>query len=166
MIVGGLTVRPGRADEPWKGWPPVPQDGLTARQMRSLSFTAARRAMSNRWEEMLAADPERADQLRDFIKASRKRAVTARAAGATKRHHWSDSEIVGAAELYAAKVRAGVRAPVKEVADQMGWSEPRIRQVLAEARRRGWLTATPQRRAGGTLTEAGLEILKRKETDG
>lgn len=66
---------------------------------------------------------------------------------------------------YVALLTSGSKAPVKELAEGAGYSESQIRNLLHEARskRRAVLTATPNGRAGGALTEKAKRLLAEED---
>jgi hypothetical protein len=131
--------------------------GLTARRLRKVSFEAAHQAAREELESQIAEyyDPE---DLRRHLEETRlARGHKARSA---RRNTWTDAEYVSLAARYVAKVRDGAQAPVAELAAEYNYAPSRIRQALAYTRKRGWLTPTTQRRAGGTLTDEALRIAK------
>ena len=65
------------------------------------------------------------------------------------------------ASLAAAYVgRLGSGREVAELAEEMGYSASRIRNMLAEARRRGLLTRPAPGKSGGQLTPKAIELLQ------
>jgi len=58
---------------------------------------------------------------------------------------------------------ASTTTPVKDLALEMHFSDHRIRNMLAEARRRGLLTRPPSGKSGGQLTEKAVALLAQKE---
>jgi hypothetical protein len=60
----------------------------------------------------------------------------------------------------------GTRAPVRETAERLGYSESLVRAVLNKARGFGLLTTTGQGKAGGQLTNDAKRLLTERTEDG
>jgi hypothetical protein len=180
MVIGELRVFPAEDDRPpgeiggettaarvrpagrWRAehegsdaW--APEGGLTARLARSVRFDVSRPFAGEALVHVLGIYPDHEAWRRHLGTL----ALPDMPGG--NRSRSTDVERVRVVAKYVAKVQEGSRKPVAELAAESNWSEGRLRQILAEARRRGWLTATPRRQAGGTLTEKALEILRRAE---
>ncbi len=174
MIVGELRVFPGGDDRPAGRWraesligplATVPLGGLTARNVRGVRFEMAQTFAREIIERHLSAQPDDGVALRRYWEASRLGASMPAWESRPERNpaarsRWTAAQYVDLAARYAAKVQEGRRAPVAELAREMEYSPARIRQALTHARAQGWLTETPRRRAGGTLTDAGLAIAR------
>jgi hypothetical protein len=72
----------------------------------------------------------------------------------------SHEQQVQAAALYVKALVDGATAPVQKVADRMFLSRGRIRDLLHEARRNGYLTKARHGRAEGHLTPKGIAALE------
>ena len=66
------------------------------------------------------------------------------------------------AARYVKAVRSGSRTPVRDVARELNYSQPQMRDLIHAARTRGMLTAAPQGRAGGELTPEAVEVLEQE----
>jgi hypothetical protein len=85
------------------------------------------------------------------------------------RHGRGDAFYAALAARYVALHRRGVREPVKaltrelaaEQPDEFAWAPgvESVRQLLNEARKRGFLTPPPPGRAGGELTPKAYQVL-------
>lgn len=140
--------------------PPPP--GLTARRLRKIRLEEARRDARAYLEESIASssDPEAIRRHLEEARLARGRKI--RQARWTA---WTDADYVTLAAKYVTKIRDGARAPVAELAGDYHFTPSRIRQALAHARAKGWLTSTTRRRAGGALTDEALAIAKRAEEE-
>ncbi len=67
--------------------------------------------------------------------------------------------IAAVAAAYHHHVQRGSRRPVADVADDFGISRSTARDVIHEARRRGFLSGTQQGVAGGSITDLALRVL-------
>lgn len=71
-----------------------------------------------------------------------------------------DKLYASVALMYANALDLGSSHPVVDVAERMMLSRARVRDLLHEARRRGFLTSPPQGHAGGELTARARQILE------
>lgn len=78
------------------------------------------------------------------------------------RHGHPDVYYADLAREYVALVNKPSRQPVKDLATSYGVQPERMRDWIAEARRRGLLTSPPKGQAGGALTPVALELLSKK----
>jgi hypothetical protein len=83
----------------------------------------------------------------------------------SRRKRWNDYEYAGLAARYAEIAETGERSAIKILADEIGLSRARTRDLVYEARNRGFLTPTTQGIAGGRLTDRALRILADREED-
>lgn len=60
-------------------------------------------------------------------------------------------------------MRTGSTRPVADLAAGMALSRERVRDLLHEARRRGFLTSAPRGRPGGSVTEKARALLAEPE---
>jgi hypothetical protein len=75
--------------------------------------------------------------------------------------HRRDDLYARVAEAYVAAFNAGSRTPAADVARRWKMSAGKIRDLLFKARRRGLLTAAPDGKLGGELTDKARELLGR-----
>lgn len=73
-----------------------------------------------------------------------------------------DAYYLDVAIRYVQAIEHGSRQPIADVAEQMGgFRRGHVRDLVAEARKRGLLTSAPKGLAGGKLTAKALRLLER-----
>jgi hypothetical protein len=70
------------------------------------------------------------------------------------------------AAAYADAVEAGNTRPIDTLAEEIGRSRNYVRDVIREARARGYLTKTASGRAGGRLTIKARKLLRQRDEEG
>jgi hypothetical protein len=74
-----------------------------------------------------------------------------------------DAFLANVAAVYVDHVRSGTSDATVATARDIRYSTTQAKRLIAQARERGLLTETEQRRAGGELTDKAREILRREE---
>jgi hypothetical protein len=152
LVPVGFEVRPesDEFDQP-----------LTVSRLRSFRFGEIS-SDAVRWYQRLAEANTRNERLGAHSERARKwlGGASWRRPGRRGR---PDEDYAALAQLYVDKVDAGRTAPVKELAEELGYSASQIRNRLYEARRRGLLTPAPPGREGGRLTQRAEQLLSGKE---
>ena len=73
---------------------------------------------------------------------------------------WTDTQYIEFATRYVELLRDGARNPILQLTQEPMYTPARIRQAITHARQQEWLITTPPRKAGGTLTDPALAIMK------
>ena len=134
----------------------VPEGGLPLTTLRQLRFTEVRAVFS--------------DAIRSFEKEHGRSAVTR----VLKRHGLEPKRMTKTrpgrrghdpafyaemAASYVKALRSGSRTPVRDLARELKYSEPQMRDLIHAARTHGMLTSAPPGRPGGELTPTAIELL-------
>ena len=78
------------------------------------------------------------------------------------RSHQGDEYLAQLARPYSAMVAAGSKHPIQDLADELGVKKPsHVRDAIFRAREKGYLTRSLGPRPGGSLTQAGRDVLQR-----
>lgn len=135
-------------------------EGVTSRSLRELplatigrdarGWAAGQLAMSAAWEAGVSMSPDLAQEVVQQVQSFRKRP------GRAKR---GDRYYASAAAEYVELVATSA-TPLKALAERNRYSSSQTRNILSEARRRGFLTQAPAGRAGGELTPLARELLQ------
>jgi biotin operon repressor len=167
VVVGELRIFPSRDHGAYPGerrpglWlaeelgrrAPVPEGGLTKRRARAAPFNAPLALAPRLFAQLAEIDDEPTDPRvavdPDVARIRRPPGRNARA---------SDERLAGIAARYV-RLASASRAPLPELARELGYSRGHVKRLVQEARRRGLLTEAPDRRAGGQLTPRALELL-------
>jgi hypothetical protein len=143
----------------------IPAGGLTARKARDVRFDAVREAV----RELLAkarieqgVDVDELFQPGGLLARQRIEPELLQQDRSRRRQTHDDHFLSQIAAIYVDLVRDS-REPAWETARTIGYSLAHTKRLLTEARRRGLLTGTTRRRAGGELTEKARALLARKE---
>ena len=161
-VIGEVRIFPNEDEHPkagsWSGEyvarPVVPSGGLTRRVLDQIKLT-----------EPMSKAGEFMERIRAFAapQLERRGLATTKARRRRGRKGHGDLFYAQVARDYVAAVEAGSSSPATDVARRrrLGANGPaRIRDLLHEARRRGFLTPAPVRgRRGGDLTPQGRAIL-------
>jgi hypothetical protein len=148
----------------------VPAGGLTARTLRRVRFEEALRVSQELLTRVLMAEGRERELFGpggllarhglDVLPEARSRRGQ-RAMSSAERERY----LAAVAAEYAGLVAAGERVPTAVLAGRLHYTAGRVRQLLAEARRRGLLTGTQRGRAGGTLTDKARALLAQREEE-
>jgi len=85
--------------------------------------------------------------------------VRPREPGKPKRQRRDDLYFARLAARYAELVELGMRRPIPLLAAETGLAPSTLTAAIRDARRTGFLTATPRGRAGGRLTAKARRLL-------
>jgi hypothetical protein len=136
--------------------PPAGMPGTILKELRLVDPIAVLPRATQNWEASHGR-PVANRVLRRFAMST----TTPLARRITRPRRRPDELIVGFAVAYAKKVEDGHAHPIKELAGERSYSPHTVREIIHEARERGFLTAPTERgKAGGRLTA------KAKDRDG
>ncbi len=152
----------------------VPEGGIPGKALRALRL----KDPMQQYPEILANLQRRhgadaAKRLLDEFALSRRSHLVPRRPGRKGR---SDEFYAVWAVAYVGRLKAGSRRPVKDLAmtppihirghvsDAKKASEDTVRDIIHEARARGFLTAAPEGKAGGELTPRAERVLRKAAT--
>lgn len=173
-VVSEVRVIPDEGDRTlhgeWSHEPrSVPAEGVPGSALRKVRVGDAIRLfkdLERRWEMEFGSEMTERIFHRHGV---RPRAEVGRRPGRAGR---SDEFYVRWAEAYIDLLAKGSRSPIKDLAahppvkiegfgtSQQGDAQAAVRAIIQEARRRDLLSKPPRGKAGGDLTQAGLELLE------
>ena len=142
----------------------VPAGGLHARDMR-FRFSKWRDFARDNIQRVRAAIGEEDFEALFVGRTIPLRAIEQLAEAPSRRKRWNDYQYAVLAEQYAAIVESGKINVVKLLAKKLGYAPDTVRDLVHEARRRGFLTPTRQGVAGGRLTPRAKQILNDKREE-
>ena len=162
VVIAELRIQPAQTGgalawpPQWRPNDPVPKGGLRASHMRSLRLgTIVRRArfhthgVSDHLLAILGSDA--ANRLMSAISAAPRR---------PGRKGHPDEYYAVIAQMYVRELMNGRHDPIKRIAEAIGYSETHVRDQVAKARQKGFLTPAPGRgKSGGNLTPTALDVL-------
>jgi hypothetical protein len=150
--------------EPGKGVPGewsadparVPDGGITASVLRTVLVGEHRDGLEDQVELLRT---KMGDSFEGFLGDEGLKQVAEESRRHPRRRGRPDPFYAKVAAEYVAEVESGNRRPVRALAQRLGSSAEYVRQVLTEARRRGFLTTTRRGVPGGELTPKARELL-------
>jgi hypothetical protein len=161
-VVGEMRIfphdeYPGRHPGEWRGVflqaaTAAPEGGLTARLLRQVRVGEHMKVMGQILEKLRGE----LSHLGLTMPPPRR---TPRPVKIQDRKHRQDGLYARLAEAYVAAFNAGSRTPSADVARRWKLSAAKVRDLLFKARRRRLLTAAPNGKSGGELTEKAYAIL-------
>lgn len=134
--------------------PEIPEGGLPMRALRHIRTSDAF-ADARQYQRMLPGSPLLRGLTEEVLKAPRRPGRSGR----------NDRFYAELAAAYVETIDAGSRTPVKDLTaklreQELHYTEPSVRDLIHDARRRGLLTASPKGRAGGRLTDKAIAALR------
>jgi len=137
---------------------------ITARMLRSIKLgeiagtlrteleSQQNNALKSVWGEILGLQPSTiGEAFADVLSHSPSRSVK------------GDEYLAGLSQRYAELVAAGSKRPIQDLADELGRKPSHVRDAIFRAREKGYLTSSHGPRPGGSLKQAGRDVLKRTD---